>query len=219
MGKTAAIICNGLFPKKEYPRYLVASADYIICCDGGTSAYLKASPKIFGQTREPDVIIGDLDSIQPKLKKQFAEKIVHVSEQDNNDMTKAFTYVLDHLPDVDTVHFIAATGLREDHTIGNVSLLMEYMRRFDLSQMNVDMVSDFSTIFAVSDSISLEVGIGRRVSIFSPDNSLKIKSKGLVWPTDDVVFDNWWKATLNKAAEDTISLEFNHPSMVLLMMD
>ncbi len=219
MSKTATIICNGQFPKKEYPRYLISSADYIICCDGGTASYLKAAPKIFGHLRKPDIIIGDLDSIQPKIKKQYADRIIHVSEQDNNDMTKAFRYVREHLPEVDTVHFIAATGLREDHTIGNVSLLMEYMRSCNLGQMEIDMVSDYSTIFALSDSTTLEVGTGRRISIFSPDNSLQIKSTGLVWPTDEVVFDNWWKATLNRSSEDSVHLEFNHPSMVLVMMD
>ena len=164
MCKTATIICNGLFPRKAYPRYLIASSDYILCCDGGAASYLKAAPKIFGQMRDPDVIIGDLDSIQPKIRQQYADRIVHVSEQDDNDMTKAFNYVRENLPDVDTVHFIAATGLREDHTIGNVSLLMEYMRMYDLSHMTLDMVSDYSTIFAVSDSVTLEVGTGRRVS-------------------------------------------------------
>ena len=83
----------------------------------------------------------------------------------------------------------------------------------------MDMVSDYSTIFAISDSCELAVGKGRRISILTPDNSLKIKSEGLVWPTDDVIFDNWWKATLNRASEDTVKLTFNHPSRAIVILD
>ena len=125
------------------------------------------------------------------------------------------------LPDfvVGDMDSLGATGLREDHTIGNLSLLMEYARTFDLSGIEVEMVSDYSTAFAITDSCDLHIGEGRRFSIFSPDNSLKIKSRGLFWPLDNVVFDNWWKATLNVATEDIVSLEFSHPSIALIILD
>ena len=64
-----------------------------------------------------------------------------------------------------------------------------------------------------------DCGIGRQISIFSPDNSLRIKSSGLAWKTDEVVFDNWWKATLNRATQDRVRLEFSHRSIALVMMN
>ena len=98
---------------------------------------------------------------------------------------------------------------------------MEYTRMFDLEGMGItiEMVSDSGTAFAVNDTMEMDCGIGRQVSIFSPDNSLKIKSIGLEYPTDEVVFDNWWKATLNRAAQDTVRLEFSHRSIALIMLD
>ena len=96
---------------------------------------------------------------------------------------------------------------------------MEYAREYDLSRINLMMVSDHSVIFPVTDSIELDCGIGREISILTPDNSLRIKSKGLEWKTDDVVFDNWWKATLNRASEDTVKLEFNHSSLAVIIMN
>ena len=107
-----------------------------------------------------------------------------------------------------------------------MSLLMEYPRLFGLAGLPeqsrgpvLDMVSDYGTMFAVTDSCELAVGEGRRISLFSPDNSLTLKSEGLVWPTDEVVFDNWWKATLNRASEDVVRLHFSHPSRVLVFFD
>lgn len=232
MGLRVAIICNGAFPRKAFPRYLIQSADVIICCDGALKSYLRAAKNIFGTSsdgnadnlRLPDAIVGDLDSLSPSLKDKYKDRIICYEEQDHNDMTKAFRYVMEelgaqHNESIDEVHFLAATGLREDHTLGNISLLMEYTRMYDLGDMLIDMVSDYGTIFAVNDTCELHLGEGHRVSIISPDNSLRIKSSGLVWKTDDVVFDNLWKATLNKTCEDVVRLEFNHPSMAVIMTD
>lgn len=221
MGKTAVIIGNGTFPKKEYPRYVIREADYIVCCDGALAKYFRHMESIFSGERMPDVVIGDMDSITPAVRKRYTGTFVHETEQENNDQTKAVNYVISNMKDVSDIYITGATGLREDHTIGNLSLLMEYARKYDTghSGIRIEMISDYSTAFAVTDSIQLHCGEGRGISIFSPDNSLTIKSKGLVWPTDNVVFDNWWKATLNRAESDVVELEFSHPSIALIIMD
>ena len=218
---TAVIVGNGQFPKKEYPLYLLESADYVICCDGALDTYLR---HFSGRNlRRPDVVVGDMDSLSKKTAERFRDIAVKIDEQETNDQSKAFHYILEHFPDVDTVHILGATGKREDHTIGNLSLLMEYareMRRQDCGRtVFVDIVSDWSTAFAITDTCTLDVGEGRSVSIICPDNSLNIKSEGLVWPTDNVVFDNLWQATLNRASADRISLTFSHPSIALIILN
>ena len=218
---TAVIVGNGQFPKKEYPLYLLESADYVVCCDGALNTYLR---HFRGRNlRRPDVVVGDMDSLSKKTAERFRDIAVKIDEQETNDQSKAFHYILEHFPDVDTIHILGATGKREDHTIGNLSLLMEYareMRRQDCGRtVSVDIVSDWSTAFAITDSCTLDVGEGRSVSIICPDNSLNIKSEGLVWPTDNVVFDNLWQATLNRASADRISLTFSHPSIALIILN
>ncbi len=81
------------------------------------------------------------------------------------------------------------------------------------------MVSDYTTAFAITDTFEFHCGEGRKISIFSPDNSLRIKSEGLKYKTDDVVFDNWWQATLNTAEQDTVKLTLSHKSIVLIITD
>ena len=218
---TAVIVGNGQFPKKEYPLYLLESADCVVCCDGALDTYLR---HFRGRNlRRPDVVVGDMDSLSKKTAERFRDIAVKIDEQETNDQSKAFHYILEHFPDVDTIHILGATGKREDHTIGNLSLLMEYareMRRQDCGRtVSVDIVSDWSTAFAITDSCTLDVGEGRSVSIICPDNSLNIKSEGLVWPTDNVVFDNLWQATLNRASADRISLTFSHPSIALIILN
>lgn len=218
---TAVIVGNGQFPKKEYPLYLLESADYVVCCDGALDTYLR---HFRGRNlRRPDVVVGDMDSLSKKTAERFRDIAVKIDEQETNDQSKAFHYILEHFPDVDTIHILGATGKREDHTIGNLSLLMEYareMRRQDCGRtVSVDIVSDWSTAFAITDTCTLDVGEGRSVSIICPDNSLNIKSEGLVWPTDNVVFDNLWQTTLNRASADRISLTFSHPSIALIILN
>lgn len=221
MLKTVVIICDGRFPKSDYPRYLVRTADFIICCDGALQKFIRASEAIFGEKRLPDVVVGDMDSLSPALRKKHSDIIVQIDEQEHNDQTKAFRWALENIEDISQIYILGATGEREDHTIGNISLLMEYARTYDLEGrgINVEMVSDHATIFAVTDTCEMDCGEGRRISIFSPDNSLRIKSEGLEWPTDEVVFDNWWKATLNRASQDHVKLKFSHRSIALIMMD
>lgn len=221
---TAVIVGNGQFPKKEYPLYLLESADYVVCCDGALDTYLRHFRN--RTLRRPDVVIGDMDSLSKKAAAKFSDIAVRIEEQETNDQSKAFHYILEHFPDVDTIHILGATGKREDHTIGNLSLLMEYARELGGQggaaggrEVFVDIVSDWSSAFAITDTCDLNIGEGRSISIISPDNSLKIKSKGLVWPTDNVVFDNLWKATLNRAETDCVRLEFSHPSIALIILN
>lgn len=219
MRKNVVIICDGLFPKTEYPRYLIRTADFIICCDGSLVKFLRNSKAIFGEERLPDLVIGDMDTLSAGLQKKYADIIVKESEQEHNDQTKAVRWALGNISDIGAIHILGATGGRADHTIGNASLLMEYTRLFDLKDIVLESVSDNGTIFPVTDTVEFECGTGREVSIFTPDNSLKIRSEGLMYPTDDVVFDNWWKATLNKSVQDKVRLEFSHKSMALIMLD
>lgn len=219
MHKRVVIICDGNFPKTEYPRYLIRTADFIICCDGALMKFLRNSKAIFGEARLPDLVTGDMDTLSAAMQKKYADIIVKEDEQEHNDQTKAVKWALSNLDGIESICILGATGGRADHTIGNISLLMEYTRMFDLGDMNLEMVTDKETIFPIIDSTEFDCGTGRQVSIFSPDNSLRIKSEGLAFPTEDVIFDNWWKATLNKATQDTVKLELSHPSIALVMIN
>lgn len=219
MHSNVVIICDGKFPKTEYPRYLIRSADFIICCDGALRKFMRNSTAVFGEERLPDLVIGDMDTLPMSMQKKYSDIIIKENEQEHNDQTKAVRWALNNLRGIESIHILGATGGRTDHTIGNVSLLMEYTRLFDLGGISIEMVSDNGTIFPINDTIEFECGPGRSVSIFTPDNSLKIRSEGLEYPTDDVVFDNWWKATLNRSIADNVRLELSHRSMALIILD
>lgn len=219
MRRTIVIICDGQFPRTEYPRYLIRTADFIICCDGALRKFIRNSKAVFGEERCPDLVIGDMDTLALSWQEKYSDIIIKETEQEHNDQTKAVRWVLANIPEAENIYILGSTGGRPDHTIGNLSLLMEYTRMFDLHGISIEAVADEGTMFAVNDTIEFDCGTGRSVSIFSPDNSLRIRSEGLEYPTDDVIFDNWWKATLNRASQDNVKLEFSHRSMALIILN
>ena len=97
--------------------------------------------------------------------------------------------------------------------MGNVSLLIDYVRE---ASCPVSILTDYGRFEAILDSATLPCRRGQEISIFAFDNTLQIKSAGLQYPTDNVVFDSLWKATLNVAAADSFTLTLSHPAGVLV---
>lgn len=213
--KECAILCNGSFPANGQVRKSLFAADVIVCCDGAVENLVPF--------REPDCIVGDLDSISPDMRAKFSDRIIHISEQQTNDLSKCFRFVCSMIgqtaPDHDFfITIYGATGKREDHTLGNISLLADYNETLSAIGYpgRIALVTDEGTFFPLCGSASFNVRAGIPVSIFAFDMDLKIKSTGLEYPTDSVVFDMWWKATLNRTNSCTLSLEFNKNGKALI---
>lgn len=231
---TAVILANGEFPRREYPLWLLKNADVVVCCDG---AYRHLSR--LGIT--PVAVVGDMDSLSRSVRTpsrssadpaqdsapsavaslDSAPLFVKVEEQEYNDLNKAFCWLRENYPQASDIHIVGATGKSEAHALGNLSYLMFWEQEYALAArgVRVEIVSDYNTAFAIADSCELHVGEERKVSLFSTDSSLRIKSAGLAWPTDNVVFSLWFRGTLNRATSDVISLQFNHPAPVLIILD
>lgn len=216
MHMTAVILANGEFPRKEYPLWLLKTADVLVCCDSATSLR-----RLAGLGIEPVAVVGDMDSMPAVQRKSLGSRAVQVDEQDYNDLNKAFLWLRENYPQAADIHILGATGKSEAHALGNLSYLMFWEQEYGLSAagIRVDMVSDYNTAFSISGSCELHVGEGRKVSLFSPDTTLRVCSSGLQWPVDGVAFDYWFRASLNRATADIIKLDFNHSAPVLVILD
>ena len=202
--RNIAILAAGDFPRAEAPLAALRGADVCICCDS-------AAENLVAFGLEPDRIVGDLDSLSPAYQERYTDRITRITEQDDNDLTKAFHLALTLSPSRITI--LGATGKREDHTLGNISLLLDYARE---ATCPVEMLTDFGRFTAIFDTATLPSQPGQQISIFAFDNNLKIKSAGLKYPTDQVRFDTLWKATLNEALSEVFTLTLSHPCGVLL---
>jgi thiamine pyrophosphokinase len=189
------ILANGLFPESRQAFDLLKSAEQLICCDGAADKLIA-----FGMT--PHIIIGDMDSVSPGTREQYASIMIHSRSQETNDLTKAIHYCMKQ--GYSSVSILGATGLREDHTLGNISLLVEYSSHIDLR-----IISDFGIFSMVRTGEAVESYVGEKVSIFSIDNRTLVTSEGLKYPIKDMTLSNWYRATLNESVADRFSLQFD----------
>ena len=109
----AVVLANGDFPTASIPLNILKGASYIACCDGAVIRLDKC-----GLT--PNVIVGDCDSIPASLKSKYSAILHRVEEQETNDLTKTITYL--QSTGKKRIAIVGATGKREDHTLGNISL-------------------------------------------------------------------------------------------------
>jgi len=196
------IIADGAFPENEIPLNYIKNSEKIICCDGSADNLILA-----GFT--PDAIVGDMDSLSDDLADRFADRIFPDKDQKTNDLTKAVAWCKKR--GYNDIVIVGATGKREDHTIGNISLLAEYA-----ANTTVRMVTDTGIFIPFLGSCSVSSFKGQQISIFSIDPGTAISSTGLKYPLKNLMISNWWVATLNEALGD-FSLEFNKGRVIVYL--
>lgn len=197
------IVADGSFPAHPVPLQYISNAERIICCDGSTGAVVRAG-------YIPFAIVGDMDSLDTDLALRFADRIHTIDEQETNDLTKAVNWCVQQ--GYDDLVIIGATGKREDHTIGNVSLLAEYIRI-----ANVIIVTDTGYFIPANNSITLESFPGQQISVFSIDPATAITSGGLRYQLQNTRLTNWWQATLNESISDRFRLEFSDGRLIVYL--
>lgn len=189
--KRAVIIANGEYPTSSQALEVMRSAHYTVCCDGGADAYIER-----GGT--PDAIVGDGDSLSEENRTRFASRIHYSADQQTNDQTKAVEYLLGM--GYTDIAIVAATGKREDHTLGNIALLAEYMQR----GVEVEMYTDYGVFIPCRDTRSFVSHKGQAVSIFNI-SAKGLRSTGLEYPIYD--FTALWQGTLNRTTSEQFTIE------------
>jgi len=197
------ILANGSFPRRKCLLEILRAAARIVCCDG-------AAAKLLRTGREPDLVVGDLDSLDPALRRRFRKRLVHESEQETNDLSKAFRVCMER--SWRTIVILGAGGRREDHLLGNASLLP----LFAAAGADVRMETDYGTFLPVLKSASFRRPVGTKVSIFSFHPEMPVSASGLKYPLDKLRLPFWWCGTLNETVAPEFSLAFDGRAPLLL---
>lgn len=197
------VVANGSFPQTAGPLELLKSAPAIIACDG-------AVQNLHERGLEPTAIVGDLDSIPQEMLRLYADRIHTVEDQEINDLTKAVRFA--HAAGYRKLLILGATGLREDHTLGNISLLMDYAPLFE----QVEMLSDYGHLIPVQQTITLPSTPGQQISIFSMYPCGEITTEGLRWPITRRRLTAWWQGSLNEALGNEFTLTLSPEARVIV---
>jgi thiamine pyrophosphokinase len=187
----AVILANGCYPVHEVPLNILQHASHVVACDGAVSHYPQA-----------EVVVGDGDSVP----EAFRNRLIQIDEQDDNDLTKATRYCLSQ--GWHRIAYLAATGRREDHTLGNIALLMRYYRDMDVEGI---MATDYGIFTPAKGCRTFPSVKGQQVSIFN-FGSTRISSEGLKW--NSYAYRELWQGTLNEALADQFTLRADGYYMV-----
>ncbi|MDY6122172.1 MAG: thiamine diphosphokinase [Porphyromonas sp.] len=206
-----SILAAGEFPKVGSLGADILAACYargdrhLVCCDGAFDKLQRAGYSL------PDAVVGDMDSISQENLRLLGERVHRDPDQETNDLTKTVCFVRrKYAPS--SLCILGLTGLREDHTLGNIALLPTYVRG------GIDLLiapTPYGCLFAFEGTALIHGQAGRQVSIFDFYRSA-ISTQGLRWELNNRVLSELWMGTLNRMEGDRFLISSSKPIVLSL---
>jgi thiamine pyrophosphokinase len=167
------IFANGLLPDLEKARLILRSDDFLLGADGGTHHILALG-------RRPDLVIGDLDSLDPqvhaRLEGEGVKIVRYPRDKDATDLELAVQHALSLQPP--SVLIVAALGERLDQTIGNLALASDAA----LANFDIRMDDGVETAFFCRDQAAVQGRRGDVVSLLPWGDAVTgVRTEGLKW--------------------------------------
>jgi len=197
------ILANGTFPMHKDAYSKLYHSNFIICCDG-------AIDKLVKNKIEPNLIIGDMDSISPFLLKKYSNIVLKNDCQDTNDLSKAILWLIEK--NIKNAIIVGATGIREDHSIANIDIVLKYANK-----INLKIYTDTGKFIIVSKNNIIDSFTGQQISIFSIDTSVQFSSKHLKFKLDGTKLINLHSGALNESENNIFHLNLSHGKALIFL--
>jgi len=205
MKTKAVIFLNGVFPHGKVIKANINKNDYLVAADGAAN-YLKKI-KI-----TPDIILGDLDSINKAVLKYFLKKsipVIKYTEQDTTDFEKSLNFIIQAgLKDVIIFGF---TSLRPDHSLNNFSVMKRYYKKLNISFIDDDFIIEF-----IKQNIKFNYRKNQLISLLPFPSARGITTKGLRYALKDESLSlGVREGTLNVTTSDKVTVSFRTGDLIL----
>jgi thiamine pyrophosphokinase len=176
----AVIFANGSFNKPATISLEFDADDLVIAADGG--ANLCSELGII-----PDILIGDMDSVQPELINELRSKetqlIVFPRDKDQIDLELALSYALEQK--AQDVILFGLLGGRLDLSMANLMLLVK--DDWDSMSLAISDGPDTAYVMHGNENIVLQGNPGDIVSLLPLTNKVTdVSSQGLRWPLRNI---------------------------------
>jgi thiamine pyrophosphokinase len=191
--ETAVVVANGRLRWTPELVDLARNAHALIAADGGANHLARIGLR-------PQVVVGDLDSIQPATRRWLGEEcMLDRPDQDHTDLEKTLDYTLRELG-AGSVHVLGALGRRIDHTIGNLGLLTRY-------HLGPGLVfrDGRELMLAVEGELALPAVAGETWSFWTFDPAVRVSLEGVRWPVEQASLTISQRPSIsNQAVADTV---------------
>ncbi len=179
MSQIVNIVSGGRIGDRDFFRKKISRMEnvLIICCDGGVRHLQQTGIK-------PDVIIGDMDSIDSDQLESYSRQDVKIikypASKDFTDTELALDYAINLKPAV--IYIWAALGGRLDHTLSNLFLL-EKTKALPIKAYLID---EYCEVFLLSSDVTINESAGQTVSLIALSPQVEgITLRGFLYPLDD----------------------------------
>lgn len=197
------IIANGEFPDHPLHLQLLKNAKMIICCDGAVEKLIKTDFL-------PTAIVGDGDSISAHSRERFQEIFYQDTNEEVNDLNKALTYCLKL--GVTKVAILGAFGLREDHALANLGVMMMFAEK---EKMDLLTITHHGVFTPATNTITLNSFPKQQVSVFSFLPDTRLTFHGLKYPVNQRSFTYLWEGGMNEAIDNSFTIEFDNGKILV----
>jgi thiamine pyrophosphokinase len=199
---TTAVVANGEVPSSELSLSILKEKKRVVCCDG-------ALQKLLSINIIPDVVVGDGDSMDREELSRHNIPCHADRSEEYNDLQKALKYCMAN--GYDDVLLLGCGGLREDHFIANLSILVMYSEK-----MRLAMLTEHG-VFNVMRGTSMFRSVpGLQVSVFPSNLHTKLSFSGLKYPVNNRSFNWLWEGSLNEAVGDAFTVEADDEEPVVV---
>lgn len=200
------ILCHGDPPSESLLVQERERCDHFIAADGGAWIALDR-----GCT--PDLVIGDLDSFREDRRPNGPWDLIQDPDQETNDLEKALTHA--HKLGATRVTLLGATGKRLDHTLKNLSVLLQFHNRFK----HIYMKETGGEIFFLPRSWTDTVGKGRTLSLVPFGGPVHgIRTSGLLYPLrDETLQEGRRDGSSNESTSETVTIEHTSGHLLLYL--
>jgi len=169
------IVLGGKLPAATLLSQLSAGADLRIAADRGLEAFHAAGIV-------PDLLLGDMDSVQPEILRAF-EKMVPERRlpcmKDDTDGQDALKTAIGR--GTTDVLILGAMGGRLDHALGNISLLLYAAHR----GVRARIADEGVTVEAVRNLLRIEGEKGDTVSLIPMGDISGVSLEGFLYPLQE----------------------------------
>lgn len=191
----AALCIGGEAPDVKKINSIIEGMDIIAAADSGFDTLYRAGI-------EPDFLVGDMDSTEyPDRVSAYPREKVEIFSRDKEETDTEIALRRLYERGIEDVTLIGGGGGRLDHLLGIVTL-------FDRDIRPREWYTGYDRVVSIEEIISLHGLEGLTVSLFpAGKEGCRIKSTGLKWPLDTLVWEKGDAGISNLVTKETLVLE------------
>lgn len=192
----AMIFVNGNLSDLSQAKKIITKEDYLIATDGGVK-------HIHELGLIPNIIIGDMDSIDPDLLKKY-KSIKYPTKKNKTDFELAVDYCLENK--FQEIIIFGILGDRIDHMIANILLLAKTQTENILIKIKI--IEGKKEIYVLNKEITIKGKVGDEISIIPVTNKLEgVNDEGLYYRLiDDTLLFGTTKGISNIMTQTQIKI-------------